>query len=400
MTDLDLAYRSAVELAEAILQKQLSPVELMSNCLDRIDAVNDKLNCFCFVYPDEAMMHAKQAEKAVMSGARLGPLHGIPVAIKDVTPTKNKTTTRGSRVYENWIPEYDALIVERLLAAGAILVGKTTTPEFAYDSFTQSPLWGVTRNPWDLERTPGGSSGGAGAAVAAGCVPLAEGSDMGGSIRIPAALCGVVGLKPSLGRIPVDIVPTVFDTITHLGPLTRTVGDSALFMNLVAGSDERDILSLTESLELPIPPETDVEGTRIALSPDLGYYALDPSVEAAVNKAAHTLVGLGADIEQVELGWTPRNQRRVDCTVGRLSRRLFRTGSGSLARAHGSQRGRAYRSWQKNGRGILQGHRGITHKAMALVVFGSGALRRSPLRHDVGARPASWILRLGIPRYA
>ena len=145
----------------------------------------------------------------------MAPLHGVPIAIKDFTPTAGKTTTLGSRVYRDNVPEEDALVVSDLLGAGAIMVGKTTTPEFAHDGFTHSPLWGVTRNPWSPSRTPGGSSGGSGAAVASGCVPLAEGSDMGGSVRIPAAFCGIVGLKPSLGRIPMTILASVFDNISH-----------------------------------------------------------------------------------------------------------------------------------------------------------------------------------------
>jgi Asp-tRNA(Asn)/Glu-tRNA(Gln) amidotransferase A subunit family amidase len=143
----------------------------------------------------------------------------------------------GSYAFEHFVPEESALIVERLLGAGAIMVGKTTTPEFAYSSFTESPLWGVTRNPWDTDRTPGGSSGGSGAAVASGCVPLAEGTDMGGSVRIPAAWCGVVGLKPSYGRIPLDFLPTQFDTIHHFGPLARTVEDARLFLSVAEGPD-------------------------------------------------------------------------------------------------------------------------------------------------------------------
>src|SRR3546814_498553 len=154
------------------------------------------------------MEQARQAERKVLAGEPLGPLHGVPVAIKDLTPTKGKRTTLGSRVYEHFVPDEDAVVVRRLAEAGAILVGKTNTPEFAHAGTTSSPLWGVTSNPWDATRTPGGSSGGSGVAVATGCVPLAEGTDMGGSVRIPAALCGIVGLKPSLGRIPMDILPS------------------------------------------------------------------------------------------------------------------------------------------------------------------------------------------------
>src|SRR5262249_11847383 len=155
------------------------------------------------------------AERAVSGGARLGPLHGVPIAIKDLTPTRGKITTQGSHVYRDWVPDFDAVLVDLLRSAGAILIGKTTTPEFASSSFTASPLRGITRNPWNEGHTAGGSSGGSGAAVASGCVPLAEGSDMGGSVRIPASFCGIAGLKPSFGRIPFDIYPSQFDTYCH-----------------------------------------------------------------------------------------------------------------------------------------------------------------------------------------
>ena len=304
MVDLDLAYTSATELVRLIRSKAVSPVEVMTNTLARIDAVNPVLNCFAFVYPEEAMARARAAEAAVASGAELGPLHGVPLAIKDFTPTRGKVTTRGSRAFADWVPEEDALIVERLTEAGAILVGKTTTPEFAYAGFTESPLWGATRNPWDRTRTPGGSSGGSAAAVASGCVPMAEGTDMGGSVRIPAALCGVVGLKPSLGRIPMDILPTVFDSISHFGPLARTLGDAALFLAVAQGPDERDIQSLVPALEVPVPPPAEVAGLKLALSLDLGYYAVDPEVTANTRAAAAALAAGGATVEEVELGWT------------------------------------------------------------------------------------------------
>jgi len=304
LSDDELCYLPAVELARRIARRALSPVDVMENALARIEAVQPALNAFCFVYPDEALAAARAAERAVAAGEPLGPLHGVPIAIKDFTPTKGKTTTRGSYAFEHWVPEADALIVRRLRAAGAIMVGKTTTPEFAYSSFTESPLWGVTRNPWDPSRTPGGSSGGSGAAVAAGCVPLAEGTDMGGSVRIPAAFCGLVGLKPSLGRIPMDILPTVFDSISHFGPLARTVADAALFLAVTQGPDDCDIQSLTPALEVSVPPPGRVDGLRLALSPDLGFYAVDPAVAANTRAAAAALAEAGAEVEDVDLAWT------------------------------------------------------------------------------------------------
>ena len=304
MVDLDLCYTSTLELRSLIQARELSPVELMSNTLERIDAVNEAVNCFCFVYHEEAMEEARRAERVMGSGASVGPLHGIPVGIKDVTPTAGKRTTRGSKMYEHWIPDEDSILVQRLTAAGAIVVGKTTTPEFAHAGTTSSPLWGITRNPWNLNCTPGGSSGGSGAAVAAGCLSMAEGTDMGGSVRIPAAYCGLVGLKPSLGRIPMDILPSVFDNISHFGPLTRTVADANLFMNVTGGPYERDIMSNPQSVTFPIPADRQVEGTKVALCPDLGFYSLHPEVESHVRSVAAELAAHGAEVQEVNLPWS------------------------------------------------------------------------------------------------
>ncbi len=309
MSDPSLTFATATDLARLIRAKEISPVEVIENTLARIDEVNHKLNCFCFVYREEALDKAHAAEQAILAGEDMRPLTGIPIAIKDLTPTRGKRTTLGSRVYENWVPDYDAAIVEKLTAAGAIMVGKTTTPEFAHTGFTESPLWGVTRNPWDLTRTPGGSSGGSGAAVASGCVPLAEGTDMGGSVRIPAAECGVVGLKPSLGRIPMDILPSLFDNISHFGPLARTIDDAALFLATAQGPDERDIQSIGVGLEIPQPVPADVKGRRLALSIDLGCHAVDPEIEANVRAAAEALRDMGAEVEEVALAWNPEIHR-------------------------------------------------------------------------------------------
>jgi Asp-tRNA(Asn)/Glu-tRNA(Gln) amidotransferase A subunit family amidase len=303
MTDLDLAYTPATILVDMIKKKQISPVELINNCLERIEEVNAKLNCFCFTYPEEALGKAREAEQAVAANNALGPLHGIPVAFKDLTATKGKTTTMGSYIYEYWVPDFSAAIVEKFETAGAIIVGKTTTPEFAYDGFTHSPLWGQTRNPWNPERTPGGSSGGSGAAVAAGCVPLAEGSDMGGSVRIPASFCGIFGLKPSLGRIPMDILPSVFDNISHFGPLAGTIDDVALFMSIAQGPDERDIQSITTPQDFHLPVPDDLSGSNLAFSMDLGHLAINDDVQTAIRNSLEMLRNAGAKITEVELNW-------------------------------------------------------------------------------------------------
>ncbi len=307
--DPELSYASAVELSRRIATKELSPVEAVGNALARIEEVNPSLNCFCFVWHDEARHAAEVAADAIASGNRLGPLHGVPVALKDTTPTAGHRTTLGSFTHEHWIPDRDAHIVTALRRGGAIIVGKTTAPEFAHTLVTESPLWGVTRNPWNLERTPGGSSGGSAAAVAAGCVPLAEGSDMGGSVRIPASWCGVVGLKPGLGRIPMDGLPSLFDTIAHHGSLTRSVDDARLFLAATQGPDDSDILSVTTPLDLGMPIDPAVEGMRFALSVDLGCWAVDPAVETAVRAAAAALERAGARVEEVDLGVVPRDEQ-------------------------------------------------------------------------------------------
>ena len=301
MTNLDLCYTPATELQRLYRSGELSPLDVLRNSLARIDEVNPKLNCFCFTYPEEALAAAKVAEQRFATG-KPRPLEGIPIAIKDFTPTRGRATTRGSRLLENWVPEWSAVIVERLEGAGAIIVGKTTTPEFATSGFTDSPLWGITRNPWNPARTPGGSSGGSGAAVASGCVPIAEGTDMGGSVRIPAALCGVVGLKPSLGRIPMDIIDTCFDNISHFGPIARSVSDAALFLDITQGEHPSDIQSQPRC-ELSIPVPSDVRGMKFALDVTLGFCAVEAGVEANLRTTAEALRDAGAEVEEIDLGW-------------------------------------------------------------------------------------------------
>ncbi len=303
MSDLDLAYLPAAEMARRIVAAELSPVELVENALERIDEVNGAVNAFCFVWHDEAIAAAVAAADDIANGKQVGPLHGVPIALKDTTPTAGHTTTLGSHAFENWVPEEDAAIARKLGEAGAIVVGKTTTPEFAHALATESPLWGVTRNPWDLERTTGGSSGGSGAAVASGCVPLAEGSDMGGSVRIPSAWCGVVGLKPGLGRIPMDVLPGLFDNISHHGPLARCVDDARLFLQATQGPDESDILSLPTPLDLAGPLAVELTNVRVALSIDLGCWAVQPAIEAAVRSAADALADAGATVTEVNPGF-------------------------------------------------------------------------------------------------
>ena len=225
MRAAELAWLPALDLAGLIRQKAVSPVEAVDAVLARIERLNPKLNCFCTTAADEARDAAQAAEVALMTGEALGPLHGVPVSVKDLIFTRHIRTTGGSRLFADHVPEEDAVCVERLKAAGAIVIGKTTMPEFGHKGVTDSPLCGVTRSPWNPDRTPGGSSGGAAAAVAAGLGPLAVGTDDGGSIRVPASLCGIYGLKPSFGRVPHYPRFPGWQGVTVVGPMTRTVRD-------------------------------------------------------------------------------------------------------------------------------------------------------------------------------
>src|SRR5262245_57960149 len=222
MASDDLCWLPALELAALIRSREASPVEVMEAVLARIERINPVLNCFCTLTADDARDNAQAAEVSVMTGEELGPLHGVPVSVKDLVFTRRVRTTGGSRLFANHYPEEDAVCVERLKAAGAIIIGKTNTPEFGHKGVTDNRLFGPTRNPWDPTRTAGGSSGGAGAAVAAGLGPLAVGTDGGGSIRVPSALCGIYGLKPSFGRVPSGPGLPGWDTLSCTGPMTRT----------------------------------------------------------------------------------------------------------------------------------------------------------------------------------
>ena len=304
MTNVDLCYTGAQELASQIKERSISAREVMENTLARIEEVNPRLNCFCFVFAERAMAEAAEADKRQADGETLGPLHGVPVAFKDLTPTKGERTTLGSKIFEHNVADFDPVIVQRTKSAGAIIVGKTNTPEFAHSGFTHSPLWGVTRNPWNLARTPGGSSGGAGAAVASGCVSIAEGTDMGGSVRGPGAMCGTIGMKPSIGRIPMDILPSVFDNISHFGPLSRSAEDAALFLEVVQGPHDADIESLPALGNLLGGVKQGVAGKRFALSMDQGFFAVAEDVQRQVEKAVGTLEAGGATVEAVDLPWT------------------------------------------------------------------------------------------------
>lgn len=294
---------SGLQLARMIAAKKIKPSEVVEAILARIDKVNPRINAFCTIARESAMAEARAADKKVTRTKSLGPLFGVPVSIKDLISTKGLRTTFGSRMHENFIPDQDEIVVQRLKAAGAILLGKTTTCEFGYKAVTDSPLWGITRNPWNLEMTPAGSSGGAAAAVASGMGPLAIGSDGGGSIRAPASFCGIFGLKSSRGRIPMYPLLSGWETLdrrlVHYGPLTRTVADAALLMEVMAGRDDRDPLTLPEGrIAFRQDLKKGVRGLKIAWSVDLGNAVVDERVQAAVASAAKLFAPLGAKLEE------------------------------------------------------------------------------------------------------
>jgi Asp-tRNA(Asn)/Glu-tRNA(Gln) amidotransferase A subunit family amidase len=299
----ELTFGTAADLQRLYTAGLASPLDVVNACLDRIDTLQPHYRLFAFVYPDEARQQARVASKELLGSSAASTMDGIPYALKDYTPTRGRRTTRGSHAFEGWIPDEDPPVVERLGTAKAILVGKTTTSELAHGSFTRSRLWGTSRNPWNPSKTPGGSSGGSAGAVAAGLVTVAEGSDAGGSIRIPASCCGVVGFKPSLGRVPAHFLPSDFEQVFQLGPIARTVADAAAMFEVMQGPDERDPLSQPAWTKAGVQSEPSRPRKRVGLSFDLGYYNVHPSIRANTRRAALALEEVGFDVEEVDLGW-------------------------------------------------------------------------------------------------
>jgi len=304
MSGYDLAFTPAHELARRIKKKEISPVEVVDCYLERIAALNPKLHAYLTVVEPEARREAATAEAAVMKQKDLPRLHGVPLAVKDLENTKGIRTTMGSLVYKDYVPDEDCIAVERLRAAGAIILGKTNTPEFGLLGQVRNRLGEDGRNPWNIERTCGGSSGGSAAAVAAGMAPWATGTDSAGSINNPSNLCGVYGMKPTLGRVPSWPIRGAL-LFKHNGPITRNVRDAALMLDVTSGHDRRDPMALRE----PAPSytsdlqstHTDLKGLRIAWSPDLGFAKLDPEVKTATQKAAASFEALGARVEDAKL---------------------------------------------------------------------------------------------------
>lgn len=286
-----------LEAAAALRARKISSVELTAALLDGISRLNPTLNAFITVMEESARAAARQADEELARGIDRGPLHGIPIAVKDVFSTKGVRTTCGSKVFANHIPDRDAAVVEKLAQAGAVLLGKTNMHELAYGITCANPHFGLVRNPCDLERIPGGSSGGSGAAVASEMAFMAMGSDTGGSIRIPASFCGTFGLKPTFGRVSrYGVMPLDF-SLDHMGPLTRSVRDAAITLQALAGFDPRDDTSSREPVLDYLPPEDpSLNGVRIGLPENFYFDRLQPEVAAAVRQMAGTAESLGASI--------------------------------------------------------------------------------------------------------
>src|SRR5438552_4688994 len=285
-----------------IRRRELSPVEITRAVVDRIERLNGRLGAYVLVHAERALKQAHQAEQSVMAAEPLGPLHGVPLSIKDNHWTAGDRTTSGSRLLADFVPPEDSPSVARLRAAGAIFVGRTNLPEFAWRGSTDNPLFGESRNPWDLTRTPGGSTGGGAAAVAAGLGPLALGSDGAGSIRIPASFCGLVGLKPTFGRVPMYPAAGGNELVAHVCPLARTVRDAALMMNVIARYDRRDPFALPDDgVDYLAACEAPLGGAplRIAWSANLGFAPVESETREIVASAARAFEDIGVKVEEI-----------------------------------------------------------------------------------------------------
>jgi aspartyl-tRNA(Asn)/glutamyl-tRNA(Gln) amidotransferase subunit A len=309
----EIAGMDAGTLAENVRAKRLSPVEVVDAVLARLERLDPVLHAFTTVVPERARQRAKRLEAEIAAGQDVGPLAGVPTGVKDLICTKGIRTASGSAAYAEFVPDEDDVVVERIEAAGAIVIGKTQVPEFGYSGTGQTPLGEPTRNPWNLDRTSGGSSAGSGAAVATGIGPFSLGSDGGGSVRIPASFCGLYGMKATMGRVPLypgtkdERYPGVssWESLEHIGPLTRTVADAALVFSVIAGPDDRDRLSIPcDDVDWRRAVDGDLSGLRVAYSPDLGYAAVDPQVRKVVDGAAAVFErDLGCVVERVDPGW-------------------------------------------------------------------------------------------------
>lgn len=304
MADTSLCERTAVELAGLVRKGELSARELLAVHLERIEGVNPALNAIITLLPERAAAWAAEADEKQAHGEPIGVLHGLPIAHKDLLMTAGIRSTRGSPLLANHVPEVDDLIVTRLRAAGAITIGKTNVPEFGAGSQTFNPVFGATRNPWDLSKTCGGSSGGAAVALATGMIPIADGSDMGGSLRNPANFCNVVGFRPSAGRVPEVPASMGWASLAVLGPMGRTVEDVALLLSAIAGPDSRDPISLeTPGTRYAESLERDFSGTRIAFDPNLGGLPVDSRVAEVLEDGLAGFTSVGCHVERAGIDW-------------------------------------------------------------------------------------------------
>lgn len=303
MSDNELCYMTADEAISAFKAKTLSPVELVDAVIDQSEKVNDTVNAFTYTFFDEARAKAKLAEKNYANGEKTGDLEGLPIGIKDESGIKGQPLSKGSLIYKDYIAEDTSPVNQRVLDAGGIVHARTATPEFSCAGFTWSRLWGVTRNPWNTNFTSGGSSGGSSASLASGTSTICTGSDIGGSIRIPASTCGLVGYKPPYGRNPEEAVFNL-DFYCHTGPLARSVKDAIRLQNVMCGPSPKDIATLRPKLVLPYEYQP-IKDWKIAYSPNLGCFEVDPEVEKNTLASLEVFKSLGATIEEVDLGWGP-----------------------------------------------------------------------------------------------
>lgn len=314
ISNKDICSMDAVTMAKSIRSKEISPVEVIDAVHERMDKLEPVLHAFCTPTPELARKRAKEIESDIIAGRSVGPLAGVPVGIKDLVCTKGIRTTSGSLAYKDFIPDEDDVVVERLKAAGAVILGKTNVPEFGYSGVGHNPVFETTRNPWNTKLTPGGSSAGSGAGVATGMCPFAIGSDGGGSIRIPGSFSGLYGMKASMGRVPLypgvkdERYPGVssWESLEHIGPLSRKVADAALMLSVIAGPDDRDRRTLPKEAGFDWMESLngDIKGLKVAYSPDWGYAAVDKRVRRIVGDAVKVFEkDLGCTVEEANPGW-------------------------------------------------------------------------------------------------
>jgi amidase len=333
MSMTDICFQQATDLARLIRSKQLSAQEVMEAHLAQIERVNPKVNAIVTLLPEQALAQARAADEALARGETAGLLHGLPIAHKDLVNTKGIRTTSGSPIFKDFVPEEDALIVEHLKRAGAITIGKTNVPEFGAGSQTYNEVFGETFNPYDLTKTCGGSSGGAAVALACGMQPLADGSDMGGSLRNPANFCNVVGFRPSPGRVPSWPKLTAWSPLSVEGPMARTVQDVALMLQAIAGPDPRSPIAIVEPGSIFAQPlERDFKGVRIAWSRDLGHFPVDPRIKTVVESQRHIFEALGCIVEE-----TQPDFRDADEIFKILRAWSFESSMGELLKTHRDQ---------------------------------------------------------------